>query len=138
MNSYDIALSISAGTDPYGSQAMRDLMQYNPAKYQEVQAELKKINGMEDVNNIAQGGTVNKTTQIGSANESVNNDISNRALSNSNERNYDDTLNLLTTKLSSSGTAQTATQEMLNLNSQMAELEEKMNNLPKEASKYFK
>lgn len=64
MNSYDIALSISAGTDPYGSQAMRDLMQYNPAKYQEVQAELKKINGMEDVNNIAQGGTVNKTTQI--------------------------------------------------------------------------
>jgi hypothetical protein len=54
MNSYDIALSISAGTDPYGSQAMRDLMQYNPAKYQEVQAELKKINGMEDVNNIAQ------------------------------------------------------------------------------------
>lgn len=54
MNSYDIAVSMSAGTDPYGSQAMADLAQFDPAKYQEIQQQLKNLQSMEDVNNIAQ------------------------------------------------------------------------------------
>lgn len=138
MNSYDIAVSMSAGTDPYGSQAMADLAQFDPAKYQEIQQQLKNLQSMEDVNNIAQGGKVNKTAQIESMNDTVNSDINSRALNNSNDRSYNDTLNLVTTKMSSSGTAQSATQEMLNLNSQMADLQEKMDKLPQEAKKAFK
>ena len=44
----------------------------------------------------------------------------------------------MTSKLANSQVAQTATQEMLNLKNQMAELEEKIANLPKEAKKQFK
>ena len=54
MNSYDIAVSMAYGTDPYGSQAMADLATFDPQKYQEIQQELKNIQSMEDVNNIAQ------------------------------------------------------------------------------------
>lgn len=55
MNSHDIAVSMAYGTDPYGSQAMADLATFDPQKYQEIQQELKNIQSMEDVNNIAQG-----------------------------------------------------------------------------------
>lgn len=71
-------------------------------------------------------------------NDTVNSDINSRALNNSNDRSFNDTLNLVTTKMSSSGTAQSATQEMLNLNSQMTDLQEKMDKLPQEAKKAFK
>ena len=43
MDSHDIAVSIAYGTDPYGSQAVADLATYDPNKYAEVQAEIKKI-----------------------------------------------------------------------------------------------
>jgi hypothetical protein len=32
---------------------MRDLMQYDPAKYQEIQSELKKIRGQEAIDQIS-------------------------------------------------------------------------------------
>jgi hypothetical protein len=40
--------------------------------------------------------------------------------------------------MNSNQTAQTATQEMLNINKDIAEIQEKMANLPNEAKKYFK
>ena len=138
MNSYDIAVSMAYGTDPYGSQAVADLATYDPNKYAEVQAELKKIQGMEDVNNIAQWDWLKKVAQTDESVNTINNSIEDRAKSNSDERSYQDTVDILTDKLSTSQTATTATQEMLNINKDIADIEEKMNNLPKEAKKYFK
>jgi hypothetical protein len=40
--------------------------------------------------------------------------------------------------MASNQTATTATQEMLNINKDIAEIQEKMNKLPQEASKAFK
>jgi hypothetical protein len=40
--------------------------------------------------------------------------------------------------MNSNQTAQTATQEMLNINKDIAEIQEKMNKLPQEAKKAFK
>lgn len=40
--------------------------------------------------------------------------------------------------MNSNATAQSATQEMLNINKDIAEIEEKMRKLPQEAKKYFK
>jgi hypothetical protein len=45
---------------------------------------------------------------------------------------------MLTDKLASSQTAQTATQEMININTQIADIQERMQNLPNEAKKVFK
>lgn len=138
MNSHDIAISMAYGTDPYGSQAMADLATYDPQKYQEIQQELKAIQSMEDVNNIAQGEGVKKVSQTDESVNTINNSIEDRAKSNSTDRSYQDTVDILTNKLSSSQTATTATQEMLNINKDIAEIEEKINKLPQEAKKAFK
>lgn len=53
MSSYDIALSLDAGYSIYGDTAMRDLATMDPAKYQEVQTELKRIQTGNTVNAIA-------------------------------------------------------------------------------------
>lgn len=45
---------------------------------------------------------------------------------------------MLTDKLANSQVANSATQEMLNINAQIAEIQEKMNDLPNEARKQFK
>lgn len=50
MDSQSIAASIISGTTPYGSQAMRDLMQYNPQKYEEIQNAIKQLKGQNVVN----------------------------------------------------------------------------------------
>lgn len=51
---------------------MRDLMTYNPQKYQEIQQYQKQLNGMANVNAIAKGGSVDVTAQTTSATDVVN------------------------------------------------------------------
>ena len=138
MNSYDIAVSMVSGYDPYGAQAWRDLNQYDRAKAMEVEQYMKQIQGEEAVNNIATNGTTKTQSQTEKATESVNNSIDTWTKQNSTARTYDQVQGILTDKLATSQTAQTATQEMLNLNMQMAEIQERMDNLPQEAQKAFK
>ena len=138
MDSYDIALSLSSGMSLYGETAMRDLATYDPQKYQEVQTELKRIQQGDTVNAIASGEHGSATAQTETADSVVNDSINKWTEANSDERTYEQVQSLLTGKLANSQTAQTATQEMLNIKSQIAELEEKMANLPKEAQKAFK
>lgn len=138
MDSYNIAVSVANWYDPYGSQAMRDLRQYDPAKYQEVQNYIKQIQGEEDINNIATNGTLDKTSQINNATDTINNSITSWVNQNSTERNASQVQTTLTNKLANSQVANSATQEMLNINAQIAEIQEKMNNLPNEARKQFK
>lgn len=138
MDSYDIALALASGYSLYGETAMRDLMSYDPVKYQEVQKWQKWIQTGDTVNAIASGEHGSATTQIDKSTNTVNNSINSWTNMNSNERTHDQVQALLTGRLSNNQTATTATQEMLNLKSQIAELEEKMANLPKEAKASFK
>ena len=138
MQSYDIALALSSGYSLYGETAMRDLATYNPQKYQEVQTELKKIQQGDTMNAIASGETATATTQADNATNVVNSSIDTWVNQNSTSRNSGQVQDILTDKLANSQTATTATQEMLNLQAQMAEIEERIANLPKEAQKAFK
>jgi spore maturation protein SpmA len=61
MNSYNIAVSMANGYTPFGDQAMRDLQQYDPQKYQEIQDELKRIQVGEQINQISTGGKIDIT-----------------------------------------------------------------------------
>lgn len=138
MNSEDIATSITWWYTPYGDQAMRDLMQYNPEKYAEVQQFITQQKWQNSINSITTGDVSGmNTTQT--AIDNVNNWVDSWAdgLSSSPQQAWQ-----LVTNISSSMTnnwvATTATQEMLNLNAQMADIQEKMANVKKEAQKAFK
>ena len=138
MDSYDIALTLNSWASIFGETAMRDLMTYNPQKYQEIQQYQKQLNGMANVNAIAKGGSVDITAQTTSATDVVNSWLDNWIQQNSTERSYGDVKGIISDAMANSQTATTATQEMLNLNSQMAELQEELDNLPKTAQKQFK
>ena len=138
MSAENIAISINSWYTPFGEQGMRDLQQYAPEKYNLIQQELKELQTMENVNSIASGGSINITSQIQNTTDTINNSIDDRARRNSDPQSYDNTLNNLTEKLASSQTAQSATQEMLNINKDIAEIQAKMENLPNEAKKAFK
>lgn len=138
MDSYDIALAKAGGSSLYGETAMRDLSINDPAKYQEVQKWLKWIQTGDTVNSIASGETVSATSQIDKSTQAVNDSVNKWVNANSTERSHDDVQALLTGKLNNSQTAQTATQEMLNIQKDIADLEEKIANLPNDAKRAFK
>lgn len=138
MDSYDIALALASGYSLYGETAMRDLMSYDPVKYEEVKRWEKRIQTGDTVNSIAQWKHGSATEQVTKSTDVVNDSINAWTNNNSNERTHNQVQELLTGKLTNNQTATTATQEMLNLKEEIAELEEKMANLPKEAQKAFK
>ena len=53
MSSEKVAYLMNEGKNIFSDQAMRDLMQYDPAKYEEIQMELKKIRGQEQIDKIS-------------------------------------------------------------------------------------
>lgn len=138
MSSEDIATSITWWYTPYGDQAMRDLMQYNPEKYAEVQQFIKQQKWQNSINSITTGEISGMNTTQTSI-DNVNNWVDSWAdgLSSSPQQAWQLVTNI-STSMSNNWVATTATQEMLNLNAQMADIQEKMANVKKEAQKAFK
>lgn len=139
MSSEDIATSINAWYSPYWTQAMRDLMQFDPAKYQEVQNFLKEQQGQTSVNDIMKDWVVKGTTVTKTNTDSLNSSVDTRAssVSSSPEQAWNMT-NEISKTMASNATATSATQEMLNINKDIAEYEQKLKDLPSEAKKAFK
>lgn len=138
MSSEDIATSITWWYTPYGDQAMRDLMQYNPEKYVEVQQFIKQQKWQNSINSITTGEISGmNTTQT--AIDNVNNWVDSWAdgLSSSPQQAWQLVTNI-SSSMANNWVATTATQEMLNLNAQMADIQEKMANVKKDAQKAFK
>lgn len=138
MSSEDIATSITWWYTPYGDQAMRDLMQYNPEKYAEVQQFIKQQKWQNSINSITTGDVSGMNTTQTSI-DNVNNWVDSWAdgLSSSPQQAWQLVTNI-SSSMSNNWVATTATQEMLNLNAQMADIQEKMANVKKEAQKAFK
>lgn len=134
---YNIATLIASGSNPYWDMAMRDVMQYAPEFYKQIQAEVKKIQWWETANAIASGGkwpdvTWTATNNTNSWVDSWAKWVSSSPLQTS------DTINNISNSMSNNQVATTATQEMLNINKQIAEYNEKLNNLESEARAAFK
>lgn len=138
MSSEDIATSITWWYTPYGDQAMRDLMQYNPEKYAEVQQFIKQQKWQNSINSITTGEISGMNTTQTSI-DNVNNWVDSWAdgLSSSPQQAWQLVTNI-SSSMANNWVATTATQEMLNLNAQMADIQEKMANVKKEAQKAFK
>lgn len=134
---YNIAASIAAWDNPYGDMAMRDLMQYAPERYKQIQEEVRKIQAWEEANAISTGTTWPNVT--GTATQNTNNWVDSWANSvSSSPLQTSQTITKISNAMANNQVATTATQEMLNINAQIAEYEEKMNNLEREARKSFK
>lgn len=138
MDSNSIASAIISGVMATDSQQMRDLMQYDPAKYQEVKQAEKKIRGQMNINTITSGewdfNTVATNWQSG-----INNEITDFALNNSNwTTSTADILKSVNSSLSSNQSAATASEQMATIENDMATLQNRMKNLKREASQVFK
>ena len=75
---------------------MRDLSQYDPQKYQEIQTELRRIQQGETVNAIASGEKISVIEQTDQADNVVSDSINKWTASNSTERTYDQVQDQLT------------------------------------------
>lgn len=134
MDSQSIAASIISWTTPYGEQAMRDLMQYNPQKYQEVQTAIKQLKWQMTINSITSWEwdvvTVENTTD---------GDIAEFAESNSNSMTSAwQILKDVKNTLESNNTAMSAEELMWTIESDMTRLQNRLKNLQKEANQVFK
>lgn len=135
MSSSAIAASEISWTIPYGETAMRDLAQYYPEKFWEIQAERKKILAQMNVNAITNGEELPDTNNWKST---TNNEIADFANSNSDIGNTADILKSVHDTLSSNQSANNASNTMDAIESDMASLKNRLKNLRKEANQIFK
>ena len=134
MDSQSIAASIISGTTPYGEQAMRDLMQYNPEKYAEIQQSIKQLKWQQTINSITSG-----EWDVSSVINTTDSDIAEFADNNSNSMTSAwQILKDVKSTLESNMNASSAQEQMSMIEWDMARLQNRLKNLDKEASKVFK
>ena len=144
MKSVDIATSMYYWTTPYWEQAMRDLNQYYPEKYEEVQKELKKMYTQDKVNDISSSSRESQTTKsstwayVESVNKNTENDITNRWKSMTESTWYHESGSILENNLRSNQTASSAKEEMMNIKNDIADIEAEIEDLPNQARAAFK
>ena len=137
MDSQSIAASIISGTTPYGEQAMRDLMQYNPQKYEEIQTAIKQLRGQMEINSITKG----ERTESYAENKTEltkNSNIYNAENLTDSWQSAAYLLSDVETTLSSNQVSNSAEQTMKQISSDMEKLKTRLKNLDKEANSVFK
>lgn len=138
MSDETIAAALIGGEMSSDSQSMRDLMQYDPAKYESVKLAEKQIRWQMNINTITswKGDYVTSATNGKSG---LNNDIADFANSNSTSlTSVASILSDVNTTLSSNQSFNSANESMDALESDMAVLQNRIKNLKKEASQVFK
>lgn len=119
------------------TQAMTDLMQYDPAKYQEVQDQIKVIRWQMNITAIStwEWDLVTSATNWQS---SINNEKADFVSDNASWTKASELLQSVNSSLNSNVAASTASEQMANLEADMAALQNRMKGLKWEARKLFK
>lgn len=138
MSDESIAATLVAWLAASDSQAMRDLMQYDPAKYERVKLVEKKLRWQMTINSITSWEWDFVTTAT-NGKSGINNDIADFATSNSNyTTSAADILKGINQTLSSNVSASSASETMDAIESDMATLQNRLKNLKREANTVFK
>ena len=138
MSDESIAATLVAWLTASDSQAMRDLMQYDPAKYERVKLVEKKLRWQMTINSITSWEWDFVTTAT-NGKSGINNDIADFATSNSNyTTSAADILKGINQTLSSNVSASSASETMDAIESDMATLQNRLKNLKREANTVFK
>ena len=136
MSDESIATSIITGVMSGDSQSMRDLMQYDPAKYERVKLAEKQIRGQMTINSITNWEEINSTVVDTT---DVNTELTSYAVNNStSSTSATQLLKSIDTILSSNDAASTASEQMASIEKDMATLKNRLMNLKKEANTVFK
>lgn len=132
-----LAAAIVSWTMATDTQAMTDLMQYDPAKYQEVQEQIKVIRWQMNINVIStwEWDFITSATNWES---SLNNEKADFVSDNASWTKASELLQSVNSSLSSNVAASTASEQMANLEADMAALQNRMKGLKWEARKLFK
>ena len=135
MSSSSIAASEISWTMPYGETAMRDLAQYYPEKYAEIQAEKKKILAQMNVNAITNGEWINTVADTVDTNtQNTSYAVNNSSLSVSATQ----LLQAIDSHLESNDAAKSANELMWSIENDMSKLKNRLQNLNQEANQIFK
>ena len=138
MDSQSIAAAIVSGAMASDTQAMRDLMQYDPAKYQEVKQAEKRLIGQKNINAIA-NGEYSALSEINAKQQGIESEKNTLADSVANsETDAAEILKSLDESLASNTAATTAEQTMANLTADINKLNTRLKNLKNEAKSVFK
>ena len=138
MSDDSIASLLISGLTASDSQAMRDLMQYDPAKYESVKLAEKKLRGQMNINTIT-SGEWDYVTSATNGKSGINNGIADFA--NSNGTSLTSTAEILkwiNQTLSSNVSASSASETMDAIENDMYTLQNRLKNLKKEANQVFK
>lgn len=138
MSSESIAASVVSWVMASDTQTMRDLMQYDPAKYQEVQNQIKALRWQMNINAIAswewEWNTSATNWQWSLSNEKAE-FISSYNWTNTNTA---DLLKSVNSSLSSNVAASSAQEQLTSIENDMSNLQNRMKNLKAEARSVFK
>lgn len=138
MDSQAIAAAIISNSIASDGQAMRDLMQYDNAKYEYVMQAVKQMRGQMNINAITSWEWA-MTTSASGGQITLNNEMSDFAVNNSNDyTNSADILNSINNTLNSNQNYATASEQMASIENDMARLNNRLGNLKKEANQIFK
>lgn len=139
MDSASIAASIVSWYTPYWEQAMADLKKYDPTKYAEVQAEVKKMNAQSSINSIASGNGVDATAVTTARSDAIKDDVASfTSDSTNNASEYTQLTSTVNTALSSSKVASEASETMNAIEWDIASLQTRLKNLNREARSVFR
>lgn len=138
MDSKAIAYVISDWASPFSEQTMRDLQKYNPAKYQEIQDELKKIRWQDVVTQISSWWTVNLSSQLDAWENNVTTSMNtyvNKTASGSGAWQLATNLN---NALADSEIVSGAREQMEVYKRKIVDIQQSIDELPSLANSYFK
>lgn len=138
MNSYDIATLIAGWVNPYWDQAMYDLQQFNPAKYQQIQDYLKEIRAEDNIYALSHWETNVWSNFIQTTEDGIKSSQDSWIDQNSTTRTKDQVSTMLSTKMDNSVTAWSAKQQMMIYQDQIVDLQYELEDLPNQAKKAFK
>lgn len=138
MDSQAIAASIVSGVMASDSQVLRDLMQYDPDKYQYVMQAVKQLRGQQNINSIT-SGSGEWSSSVTNGSSSIQNEKTDFAMGNStSSTNTADILKSVNSTLNSNDVASTASEQMASIENDMFNLQNRLKNLKREANTVFK
>ena len=138
MNSEKVAYMINDWANVFSEQAMRDLMQYDPAKYQEIQYELKKLRWQNVIDQISTDWKVDLSSQLNSEVDNVDTSMNTFVNTTADERNAAQLSSNLSNALSQSEIMSTARWQMEEYKRKVQDIQQAIDDLPSLANKYFK
>lgn len=138
MDSQAIAASIVSGVMASDSQVLRDLMQYDPDKYQYVMQSVKQLRGQMNINAITSWDG-ERSSSVTNWSSSIQNEKTDFAMWNATtSTNTADILKSVNSTLNSNDVASTASEQMASIENDMFNLQNRLKNLKREANTVFK